>query len=84
MFERCKELLRHAIEPAIVPAEHEIVVMTDASSVAWAGFVATCPTAEPDKPMISKTREYNIKTKVIAKPKKEENHVRTIGLVMIS
>jgi hypothetical protein len=29
--------------------------MTDASSVAWAGFVATCPTAELDKPVESRS-----------------------------
>ncbi len=54
-FERCKELLRHAIERALEPADHEIVVMTDASSVAWAGFLATCPTAELDKPVESRS-----------------------------
>jgi hypothetical protein len=31
---RCEELLRRAIERALVPADHEIVVMTDASLVA--------------------------------------------------
>jgi hypothetical protein len=54
-LERCKELLRHAIERALVPADHEVVVMTDASSVAWAGFVATCPRAELDKPVESRS-----------------------------
>ncbi len=54
-FERCKELLRYAIERALVPADHEIVVMTDASSVAWAGFVASCHTAELDKPVESRS-----------------------------
>ncbi len=50
-FDRCKLLMRHAIERAIVAPDHEVIVMTDASSVAWAGFVATCPPAELDKPI---------------------------------
>ncbi len=50
-FERCKDALRHAVALYVPSDEDTIIVMSDASRVGWAGFVAACASSELDKPV---------------------------------
>jgi hypothetical protein len=48
-----RKALRHAVELYVPADSYTRIVVSDASRVGWAGFVAACATAELDKPVVA-------------------------------